>query len=387
MPVDSSVSRRKSEKNSDLERYVERDRRGYVRYKHPKMDKPRAFGKDVAAANEVARLVNAQLSGQQDIAQSIIGQARASCDFDHVADRFMDEYVPTLKWAASTLRENSGRLAKFRTAIGQNDFQSLDVLDLSNAIDQMFSGDGRRQARNLLIHVYRFAIGKGLRKGTNAAEEVLRVSKSSRVRCRIANLQHYQAIYEHALPMVQDAMDLSLITLQGRLELCNMRLKHDESDILRVVRQKTSERTDKAYIEIEVGPDLRKVLTRCKITAMRYGSPFMLNHPVRGHRSPNKEHRTQVLPAYLSRKFTEAVNACGLYDQLPSNERPTLHEVRSLGGRIYEAMGRADQSIQELYGHAKPETTAGYLAGDTVQWIRTPADMDMSAAALAKVRE
>lgn len=384
---DISVGRRRSLENQGLERYVERDKRGYVRYKHPKMDKPRHFGKDVNAANEVARIVNAQLSEQKDVVRDILrSRSFGASTFNHVADRFMSEYVPALKWAKSTLQENAGRLSKLRAALGPSDFQSLEVLDLSDQIDSLFAGDGRRQARNLLIHIYRFAIGKGLRQGTNVAEEVLRVSKRERVRCRIANLKAYYAIYEAALPVIQDAMDLSLITLQSRLELCAMRLKQDESDILRVVRQKTADRTDKAYLEIEVGADLRKVLTRCKVKAMRYGSPFMLNHPTRMP-SKAKKHRTQVLPSYLSRKFTQAVNECGLYDHLPLAERPTFHEVRSLGGRIYEALGRGEESIQELYGHSKSDTTAIYLEGDAVKWTRTPANMDLSAAALVTVSE
>lgn len=387
MVADKKMGRQRERRNKDLERYVRRDARGYIRYKHPLMDKIQYFGKDLAAANEVARIVNSRLSSQERVISAIL-DPRGGDTFDQVAHRFETEFVPTLKWSESYLRENTGRLAILRRELGDSTFQALEVLDISEAIDNNFKGDGRRLARNVLIHLYRFAIGKGLRRGTNVAEEVLQTAKAPRQRHRIANYSDFLRIREHADDFVRDAMDLSLITLQARQELCSMRLKQDEGELLRVVRQKTAEKTDAAYMEIEIGADLRAVLHRCKVKAMRCGSPFMLNAIVKGHhRSDKKLHRTQVLPNHLSTRFKAAVNACGLYDHLPEAVRPTLHEVRSLGGRIYKALGIDDEDIQRLMGHSKISTTEIYLEGDKVLWTRARATLELSMAATAKVRE
>ena len=173
-----------------------------------------------------------------------------------------------------------------------------------------------------------------------------------------------------------------------------MLLKQDEGRTLKVICQKTvkagktkaSEKAHRAYIEIEIGAELRKVLHRCKVVAMRHGSPYVLNHPSRSTSKQNT-HRTQVLPRFLSRAFKDAVNDCGLYDDLQLNERPTLHEVRSLGGRIYRAMGKSEEFIQNLYGHTKIDMTEHYLEGDKIVWSQASADMDLAMAASVIVQE
>jgi|GEM_PF-2098732 len=380
----NNVGRTRQAKNRDLERYVKRDSRGYISYKHPLMDKPQTFGKDVAAANEVARIVNARLSSQAEVVRRILEPTETT--FSIVVARFIKERVPSLSWSPTYRKENLNRLNTMVAAVGEDPFQDLDVLALNELIDGQFSGDGRRLARNVLIHLYRFAIGKGLHKGNNVAEQVLEIPKAERVRHRIANYADFQTIRAHALPFVQDAMDISLITLQARRELCNMQLKDINGDTLRVIRQKTANKTDRAYIEIEIGDELRKVLHRCRVTAMKYGSPFVINYASRAQ-SQHKKHHTQVLVRMLSGAFTKAVNSCGLYDHLEPEQRPTLHEVRSLGGRLYEAMGMPPEFIQNLYGHAKASMTDHYLEGDQIVWTKAVASMDFGQAAAAKVKE
>lgn len=382
--MDNNMGRTRQAKNRDLERYVKRDSRGYISYKHPLMDKPQTFGRNEAAANEVARIVNARLSSQAEVIRRILEPTEAT--FKQVVERFKTERAPSMNWSPTYYRENMNRLATMVCAIGDEPFEDLDVLEINQLIDGNFSGDGRRLARNVLIHLYRFAIGKGLRKGSNVAEQVLEIPKAERVRLRIANYAEFEAIRACAPPFVQNAMDISLITLQARKELCSMLLKDIDGDTLRVIRQKTAKKTDKAYIEIEIGDELRKVLHRCRVDAMRYGSPFVLNYASRA-KSKNKRHRTQVLPRMLSGAFTDAVNACGLYDDLDLEQRPTLHEVRSLGGRLYEAMGVPPEFIQNLYGHAKPSMTNHYLEGDQIVWTKAAANMDFALAAAAKVKE
>jgi integrase len=380
----NNVGRTRQVRNRDLERYVKRDARGYISYKHPLMDKPQTFGKDVGAANEVAKIVNARLSRQSEVVRRILEPAEAT--FSQVSQRFIAERVSDMKWSASYRRENLGRLKIMCAATGDQAFRDLDVLALNTLIDENFKGDGRRLARNMLMHLYRFAIGKGLHKSFNVAEQVLEISKAPRIRQRISNYADFEIIRAHAPVFTQNAMDISLITLQARQELCAMRLKDIEGDTLRVIRQKTARKTDRAYIEIQIGDELRKVLHRCRVEAMSYGSPYVLNYASRV-KSMHKKHRTQVLPRMLSGAFTRAVNKCGLYDHLSPEQRPTLHEVRSLGGRLYESMGMPAEFIQTLYGHAGPGMTERYLEGDKIAWTKAVASMEFSQAAAATPNE
>ena len=71
----------------------------------------------------------------------------------------------------------------------------------------------------------------------------------------------------------------------------------------------------------------------------------------------------------LSRSFTRAVVASGLY----KSNHPTLHELRSLGGRMYELRGFDKRLIQNLMGHKQEATTDIYLNPDEPEFIKSQA--------------
>ncbi|MCB1666655.1 MAG: hypothetical protein KDI28_12795, partial [Pseudomonadales bacterium] len=68
-------------------------------------------------------------------------------------------------------------------------------------------------------------------------------------------------------------------------------------------------------------------------------------------------------------------------------DKPHVRTGRSLGGRIYEAMGRPKEFIQSLYGHADIDMTEHYLDDGKIVWSMASADMDLSVAAATKLRE
>ena len=88
------------------------------------------------------------------------------------------------------------------------------------------------------------------------------------------------------------------------------------------------------------------------------------------HRAPDrcrrnwtegKPHWTYVHPEYLSKAFAEARGASGLYANMETAKRPTFHEIRGLGARIYRAQGTPEAAIQALMTHAHRRTTQIYL--------------------------
>ncbi len=50
-------------------------------------------------------------------------------------------------------------------------------------------------------------------------------------------------------------------------------------------------------------------------------------------------------------------------DGVPARQRPTFHEIRSLGARTYRAAGYPEAYIQALMTHADKKTTSIYLEG------------------------
>lgn len=354
----NAVGRKRFAKNRNLERYVKIKPNGYVTYKHPRMKKSESFGKDIEAANEVARLVNAKYSNQASRIDKILNPRSKS--FNHVLDRFEKERIHELKWSIDYKKEQKRKIKKFREYGGDEVYQDTDVLFFSAMVDELFAGDSRRIAIFLLRTIDAFAVGKGLRRGAIVCEGILAPIKSDRQRQRIKTYQDFLVIRAQADEWLQDAMDFALITLQPREVLCSLNLNMIQGSKLRVRRGKTG-----VYIEIEIGPSLTPLIKKRREIAMKLGTRRLISRaPVRGN-------SVIIKPDYMTRAVTNAVIASELYEE----DHPTLHEIRSLGARMYEERGYDKQLIQNLMGHKKSSTTGIYLDPDEPKYIKAAANL------------
>lgn len=75
----------------------------------------------------------------------------------------------------------------------------------------------------------------------------------------------------------------------------------------------------------------------------------------------NRPHPFAVLPEYLSKAFQKTRDEVGIYSHLESRERPSLHEIRSLGSRIYRELGYPKSYVQALLSHTDEKVTDIYL--------------------------
>ena len=357
----SIVGRTRSSKNRHLQRYVRVNKAGYVTYKHPQMDKYESFGKDVHAANEMARIVNSKLSGETDR----ISRALRRTDmplFSEVIDKFIKERPAALRWSASTLKQHTYKLARMRDYGGDRVYEDTDVLFFSKMIEDLFEGTSQRPAIILCRQLDAFAMGRGMRLGLNVGDRILEPAREPRQRQRIKNYDHYLQIRDCAEPWLQDAMDLALISLQPRQVLCSIHLGMIVDNKLRVWREKTD-----THIEIEIGESLRSVIARRREEALRLGTRKLLC------RAPLHGNKVDVLPSMLTLAFTQAVTKSGLYQSSP----PTLHELRSLGSRLYELRGFDKKVIQNLMGHRQEATTDIYLNPDEPEYIKSKALLEL----------
>lgn len=159
-------------------------------------------------------------------------------------------------------------------------------------------------------------------------------------------------------------MDLGLLTLQRRFDIANMQFSDIKNDYLYVIQQKTKKHGASAHIKIKIGDELQQVIERCRSNIV---SPFLVSRiPERLMPSQNRNHFTQVSADYLSKKFSEARDKCSLFQNMPEEKRPTFHEIRSLGIKLYE-----DQGIdaQKLAGHTDRRLTENYKVGHQIDWI------------------
>lgn len=359
-----AVGRIRSRNNARLEKYVRVNKAGYVTYRHPRMDHYESFGKDVAAANEMALAANTHFSNISNrISRVLAGRGPNNLPtFSHVIDRFIKERIPELNWAEWTLAQHTYKLDKMREYGGDETYEYTDVLFFAEMVNALYKRQSRIAAISLLRQIDAFARGNGLRIGPNVCNDILKPVKVPRQRQRIKAYSDYLKIRECAESWLQDAMDLALITLQPRQVLCSMSLGMISGNLLRVWRKKTD-----TYIEIEIGKSLKSVIARRRIAALRLGTRRLIC------KAPYRGNVVEVLPKLLTNSFTRAVKASGLYE----SNLPTLHELRSLGGRMYEERGFDKQVIQNLMGHKDLSTTDVYLNPDEPQYIKSKALLEL----------
>ena len=380
--ADGSGSR--AERYRQLQKYVKVHRKAgseYYSYKHPKMDSPRSFGGDLDRANACAIAVNAHFANAKNDVDDILSSANQAPQqsLAEVIDRFIDEQIPQKNWSGNYARESSIRLQKIRKLEGRQRFAALGMPEVRAIIYDHFHGDGIRQARNILIHVWEFAISEGLsdRMLVNYPEKVALPAKTKRQRPRIETLKDFKAARSQCPPWLQDPADIALITLQGRLEIVTARtdslIKRDGGEYIRFQRQKTG-----YAVEIEVSGYLRSVIRRRQAEALRLGCPFLINTTYRNTKnrvSKSRQHRCQVLPEYLTRAWGESTGYA-------------FHEIRSLGRRLYEenlteegySRGQAQEYITALTGWS--DDSMYKLYGETKEVKFTSAKAELNPGAL-----
>lgn len=151
---------------------------------------------------------------------------------------------------------------------------------------------------------------------------------------------------------------LSLVTAQRRADLAKMKFDDIVTDeageaVLRVEQQKEAGKGFGARVEIPlslrldaIGMTLGDVIERCRAA----GKP--------GPNLLRKAGGGAIEMSSLSARFAECIHAVLGKDDPGAHKRPSLHEARSLSGRLYDAQG---VNVQTLLGHKHPEMTALYL--------------------------
>lgn len=253
-------------------------------------------------------------------------------------------------WSERTALEHRRRLKVYRGKFLKRPFNSISQTEISQLV-KSFVGDGQVQNRNLLIHVYRFALDLGACMD-NLAENTLPPLKRKRRTVRL-DKAGFDAIYAVAPNWLQNAMDISLLTLQARQEVLLMKRSDIVDGHLRVVRLKTAKYTEKAYIAIQIGPELDKIIKRC-----RFGERLICRNG------------KPIDPHWFSKVFRRCVDQTGLWKGV---ERPPgFHQIRSLGADLYLQAGYPKEFIQALMGHTTESMTDHYLEGHG-NWQRAEA--------------
>jgi enterobacteria phage integrase len=292
--------------------------------------------------------------------------------FGPLARKWLTDQLPYQPWAKGTVANNKYIFEKIARELGSRYVASTSPMFLADWLTKHCkTTDSHTKYRKVLITLYEFAISRGVAT-ENQALKTLKRSSSKKLAIN-RKVRHpldvpgFRAIHATATPWLQLAMEMSLLTLQARTEICHMRHEHFRDGHLFVVRDKVSGDSDMAFIKIKLTTEMEALRARA-LKLDNVLSPFLIHRkPIRRERSRHVSlpHWTYVIPSFLSKSFEEARTASGLYEELPVMQRPTFHEIRGLGSRLSRARGVPRAAIQALMSHSSPKTTAIYLNGGT----------------------
>lgn len=372
--------------------YKKKNGKTYYAYRNPHTGAETPLGTDFAAAKQAAIIANNALMRLTDVdhmVDRILGEPAAEIPFSEFLETFKSEILPAHRnkkgrpYAEKTLREYQRRVgiiqqqpwaAKPLTA--ENEWERVNLRDVAGFLDDQAGARTSNVYRQILIMAFKHAIAKGLCKENLAAATLEKTAVKQRQRL---TLEWFQRIHEVSPEWFQIALDLAIQTLQRRDDLATMRFTDEREPGWLFVDQKKVEGHGTGHIRIEIGPELRAVLSRAKKTGIL--SPFII------HRRPEKrqrrvmdakDHWTQVSPAMLTRKFKEIRDQLHLCDHLSMGQRPSFHEIRALGADLYRRAGWPEDAIQRLLGHASGKTTRVYLEGHEVQYVQARAGLKIA---------
>ena len=218
--------------------------------------------------------------------------------------------------------------------------------------------------RSVLSQAFKYAISKGLRYPRNDNPVDPTIIKPEEVKRQRLSLEGFHKIFPHASRVTQNAMLLSLHTLQREADICNFKRKDIKEGNLCFQQQKSGEIRGQRYItRVRITPTVKMILNRCKDGIL---SPYIIHN---SYQSKKKLWGKQMSPNSISQGFTRARERSGFYADLKPEGRPTFHEIRALGADLYKKGGMAEKYIKDMLGHKNIDMTKYYLSGHDVVYI------------------
>lgn len=330
------------------------------KYRHPVTKRETWMGKDQACAFAAARKLNGMLVPADDLVARVAGDGRKVRDAIAV---FRADDLPHRGWAPKTSAWYEVFLKRIEADVGDRDLDALSVKDCAEYIRGVTESARSRQTYRLVLGwILACAVQEGWIESNPA--EATRKFANQRKRERLT-LDDYQKVHAKAPVWLQNAMDLSLLTLLRREDVAGLRFADVHDGALWVIPQKT-EGSSAVRLKIKVGADLAALIARCRDDVV---SPYMVHRlsekqRPQGMKAAARVHHTQLLPEQITRAFAEARDAAEIVGDNP----PTFHEIRSLGGALLREQGWTLQQVQALMGHASEAMTTVYLEGHEVPW-------------------
>lgn len=350
-------------------------RNGYYSYRDPRNGTEYGIGRDRAEAIDQAIEANRELQGRG----SLLERAKAEPKGRTMAD-FEARYTEAMegrKLAEATVK---GRKSILRTIfkglgdmhIGPRQEDAVEITcRVTDWLRENYIARGKFRQAGTMRAITADIFGEMAAAGWLAVNPitVVRIPTPEIMRQRLT-LDHFWRIWDAAGkmdPWVRNSMALAIVDLQRREDVAATRFRHEVEGKLEVIQHKSRGKVRLRIpltLRLEaVGWSLGDVVTRCRDNVV---SAHLIHHTVNHGkaRAGKGVHYTT-----LTSEFARARNLAGIEIE-PGKTPPTFHELRSLGGRLYQQQG---YNPKTLLGHKLDSTTAVYLDNRGVEWIEVAA--------------
>ena len=355
----------------------------YYSYKHPVNKTRHGLGTNKLNAVKAARLMNDKFEQRFEIEKMLVNGMIKMSDLCEEYRAFIKQQFSTGALAQSTIENRGYTLDRIKIKLGKAYARDIRTIDITRYLNDMYDPKtnlGTARARDVhrghLMLLFEYAIQEGYVDNINPATPCLQVNKK-RVTKR-HTIDGWNAIYNAAEPWLKNAMDLAILILQRRSDICDIKLSDIKDGYIHMI-QKKSIKHDSAYIKIKVTNELAQVIQQCK--ADNVLSPYLI------HRVPEKRtkaamdsgnHRTYITPAYLSRAFKKVRDLVNAYPDYAEDEQPGIHQGKALGSKLYKR--RFGESATIMAGHTSKEMTNYYEEDpDDIEWKLAVPKLDLKA--------
>lgn len=342
---------------------------GLYRVRNPLTGKVKKFSADREQdARNTAKALNEWLKNERALRALSAGLPT----IDGLVVKWIEDRLPFMPWAPGTRANYLAKLKRIRRELGPRPISHTDCMLMEDWIVKTVrvkTADTFNDWRYAFVLLWKFAVSRKL-AAENEGAKIEERSTSKKIEANQKqreplDLNGFREIHKKAEPWLQLAMEMSLVTLLSRLEICNMRHDHWRGGCIYVIRNKVSGDSDMAFIRIAITEQLEEFQRRSRLLD-NSASPFIIHRQPRSTRREwieSKPHWTYVNPDFLTKSFEKARDAVPTLAALQPSARPTFHEVRGLGSRMYAEQGMSEKDIQSLMTHSNPSTTQIYLDG------------------------
>lgn len=344
----------------------------YFRYKNPVTGEFTGFGTDLEQANKAARTLNQSLQPDLDKLYARRALKKEHLSVKHVVNEYVQKRLPERALKPKSQENALLALRRFAEQCGHMHVDDITRTFIDEWLCDTTTSNGSYNKNLFEIHnVLSYCMSRNYCSNNEASaveKKSLskRIAANRRVRRRIELEQFLEWRQKPSTErwLLRAAL-LSLITTQARGEIVSLTDDNIRDGWLYITRAKVEEH-EHAHVRYRVEGSLKQLLDEC-MNDRPAGCRFVVTRePERKVGAAGREHPWQVLPGFLSKAFTKSIRLSGLFQHLSDPEKPTFHEVRSLGARLYKAQGRETPDIQAMLAHGDEKTTRIYLSGGEI---------------------